>query len=88
MSAKRTVTCFRSPSKDCREAKNLFSEVPGNICVWRWYSGDRKWCGCCRVIDQLPAVPAKLGSLPIGFAALRTSCLKTSPTVVAKDRGE
>jgi hypothetical protein len=40
------------------------------------------------VIDQLPAVSAKLGSLPIGFPALRTSGLKTRPTLVAKNRGK
>src|SRR5215467_4099530 len=90
MSAKRTVTCFRSPSRDCREGlprgQYLFSEVFRDVAVWRRNSGNSSRCGRCGLIDQLTANSAKCGVKTVRFITMRTNRFKPHPAAVAKDR--
>src|SRR4030095_4670658 len=60
--------------------------MSGDIAVWRGNSGNSGRRDCCGLIYGLAAFFAERGFPAIGFAAFRTSRLKTRPAVVAKDR--
>src|SRR4030095_12615368 len=63
----------------------FFSEMSGNITVWRGYPGNSGGCDGCRLIYGLAANSAKRGSTTVRFTTVRTDRFKPRPAVFTKD---